>query len=295
VLVPELADAARQSIAERWLGAVERVAETESAITRAEARLLELLQDTEGEVQTDRAQPSSWVQPLATLRANRRIDPEFSSPAVDELRRRLVTADGVLLSSLVLSVRKGVQPQQYVEDGEVRVVKSKDVHYPDLDLSACDRTTDDGWPYRLEGGELLINMTGQGTLGRSTVVPKADAVDGTLISAIDVCALDVDRTVVLPEYVALVLNSPLGRQLTEALQTGSSGQQHLYPAHFAMIPIPVPRTPNGEPDLQWQQETVAIAEARTSALESARAVGQELDDEFLDHLGVPVDLSILPF
>ena len=36
---------------------------------------------------------------------------------------------------------------------------------------------------------------------------------------------------------ALYLGSNIGRTLSESLQTGSSGQQHLYPIHFDHLPV----------------------------------------------------------
>jgi hypothetical protein len=294
VLVPRVPDRQRASIAARWLRAAERVEGSAGALLEAERRLVGLIGEDATSAGDDWGK--GWMQRLSTLDiGGRRIDAEFHAPAIQRLRYRLMDRGGVPLSELIVSARKGVQPETYSDDGSVHVIKSKDVQYPELDLSSCERTTDEEWPYRLAGGEVLVNTTGQGTLGRSTVVPASAAERLWLIPSVDIYALEVDRSRVVPEYVALFLNSAPGRRLTEALQTGSSGQQHLYPAHFTAIPIPIPRTTTGQPDLDWQRETVRIAEARTAALAAARETGALLDQEFVDLLGVPVDMAIVPF
>ncbi len=293
VLVPQIAEAERASIATRWLAAVRAVAASATAVSRAEARIANLV--GEDRLFVTGHGDRMWAQQVSGLQFEGRIDPEFAAPSIRRLRQRLLAAGGIALSELVTTARKGFQPQRYTEGGEVYVLKSKDVHYPDFDLSSCQRATDDDWPYYLKGGEVLVNVTGQGTLGRSTVVPTQAAQKLSLIPSVDVYALEVDRSLVLPEYIALFLNCPFGRRLTEALQTGSSGQQHLYPAHFSRIPIPIPRSESGAPDLAWQRETVRIAETRNAALRAAQQAGAELDAMFVERLGVPVDLAIVPF
>jgi type I restriction enzyme S subunit len=225
---------------------------------------------------------------------SRRIDAEYASPAIERLRECVVKAGALPLSALTSSVRKGVQPERYIDDGPVRVIKSKDVNYPELDLDACETTDGTDWPYYLRGGEVLLNATGEGTLGRAGVVPANFDDERPMIPAVDVYVLEVDHSTVLPEYLALYLNSTIGRRLTASLQTGSSGQQHLYPVHFPLIPVPLPRTRSGRPDLGWQKQTIAIADTRVRALAAARTIGARLDEEFLDVIGTPVDLSMLP-
>lgn len=288
--VPAVGKKTRKEIARLWTTAVAAVQAASGAVAEAEQRIASRL----GSASVPTALATfSWELPIGTLAQSRRIDAEFASPLVQDLRHRISTAGGVPLSSLVLDVKKGLQPESYVEDGETIVIKSKDVHYPGFDLSQCDSTSESEWPYFLSGGELLINMTGVGSLGRATVVPKDAASGWRLIPAVDLAVVTLDRTAVLPQYVALYLNSSFGRRLTTSLQTGSSGQQHIYPAHFAEIPILLP-TRGGKPDIEWQRRTIEVAERRRGALDAARETGALLDRLFLDELGVPVDLGTIP-
>ena len=294
VLVPPLTPERRRSISRRWLKAAERVRESAACTLEAERRIANFVGFDERELIPD-SSDLTWSQDVTELQASERIDAEYARPAIERLRALVIDAGAVPLSALITSVSKGVQPERYVEDGPVRVVKSKDVDYPDMDLRACEATDEGQWPYYLTGGEVLLNATGEGTLGRAAVVP-ADIGEGRpTIPAVDLYVLEVDRSAVLPEYLALYLNSAIGRRLTTALQTGSSGQQHIYPAHFPLIPIPLPRTQKGRPDLDWQRQTIAIAATRGQALAVARAVATKLDEEFLADLGISVDLSMLPF
>jgi hypothetical protein len=235
-----------------------------------------------------------WSCQLANLIAARRIDAEFATPTIRRIEAGIQRAGGRTLASLATRVRRGVQPEAYAEDGSVLVLKSKDVNYPDMNLAGCERTDGDEWPVVLRGGELVLNSTGEGTLGRSGVVPPRGDDDDTLIPAVDLYVLDVDQKVALPEYVAVFLNSVIGRRLTSSIQTGSSGQQHIYPSHFAQLPILVPTKRGGTPDLEWQRNLVALSQGRVTALTAARKLADELDAFFIDVIGVPVDLGTVP-
>ena len=199
-----------------------------------------------------------------------------------------------MLSSLATRVRKGFQPDSYIDDGGVLVVKSKDVRYPDFSLSLCDRTAEADWPFLLEGGELLINSTGEGTLGRATVVPPLAQIHESVIPSVDLLVVDVDAALIMPEYLAVFLNSPIGRRLSTALQTGSSGQQHLNPVHFSLLPVPIRQTEDQGVDWAWQQAIVDLVEQRAARLQAAEKVTRELDDEFVRMVGVNPDLATIP-
>lgn len=291
LLVPRVGRRTRESIAKRWTASVRAVRASAAAISKAEQRIISTLDQCSIGRELE---ARSWDLSVGTLVAGRRIDAEYCTPRIHELRDRIYRAGAVPLTELILEAKKGLQPSTYLAGGSVHVIKSKDVHYPEFDLSLCDTTDEDEWPYFLSGDEVLINMTGIGTLGRAMVVPKASAQATALIPAVDVMAVTIDSSIVLPQYVALYLNSSIGRQLTTSLQTGSSGQQHLYSSHFSEIPVLMPRTRSGKPDLAWQRKTIDLAERRKSALQSARAIGAELDSLFLDELDVPIDLSTVP-
>lgn len=292
--VPVLDDKRRLEIASIWLSAAGQVRDSATAVLDAEQALAAKAGiDIQ---QLPRVGGLGWVESSSALRERRRIDAESATPSVERLRAQLATVGSVSLADLAVGVHKGVQPAAYVDDGPVRVVKTKDVRFPELNLLACDSTDEESWPYYLQKGDLVLNITGEGTLGRAGVIPEplGDEIS-QVVSAVDVCAIRIDPAMAIPEYVALFLSSPIGRRLTGAWQTGSSGQQHLYPAHFSFVPVFLPRQVDGRPDLDWQQEVVDLATKRRVALEGASASGRALDDEFLSIIGTPADLSLIPY
>jgi type I restriction enzyme M protein len=222
----------------------------------------------------------------------RRLDPEHTAPDVQKLRGLLDKVGAVSLHSLATSIAQGVQASQYSDEGAVRIVKTKDVRFPSLNLAACELAHDDGWETPLERGDLLINTTGEGTLGRAGVMPDID--DAPTFAAVDISILKIDPTKALPEYVALVLNSWIGKRQSLALQTGSSGQQHFYPLHFRSLRVPIPLLDSGEVDLAWQVTVAGVADRRREAMVDAAAAMAEIDEVFAASLGVRADLSTIP-
>jgi len=294
VLIPSTSPRWKKSIAERWITAVTSVFESDNAISAAERLIADFIGIDADYAQKPIPVAASWTSSLSALRVATRLDAEHQNPRVAKLKRSIEEAGSIPLSSLAMSIRKGFQPAGYSENGETVVVKAKDVYYPDFSFGSCDRTWGTNWPYYLAGGELLINSTGEGTLGRSTVVPFVKPTGDQAIPAVDLLVVEIDRALAIPEYVAVFLNSPLGHHLSTALQTGSSGQQHLNPAHFAFLPVPIKRTTSGSIDWTWQQEIVELVELRATRRRNAESVAVELDAEFIQLVGVEPDLRTIP-
>jgi hypothetical protein len=303
--------AAREHIAGQWLAAVRAIDAARTSVRSAES-LIESYAGT-GPGDFGQAPRGSWEIMAEVLhRGGFRLDPEYGEPGVVRLRAALERVSGIRLSEAIRDVRKGVQPDSYDPGGDLTVVKSRNVSYPDFNLAACERAFREGTgrertgrdrtgaerPRRgeaglLHPGDVLVNMTGEGTLGRATVVPDLAPGDA-VIAAFDLAVVRAEENLILPEFLALFLNSWMGRLQTRALQTGSSGQQHLYPAHFAEIVIPLRRNGDGEADLGWQREVVDLAQRRSRASRRAIETGERLDKWFRDDIGVPVDLSTIP-
>lgn len=178
------------------------------------------------------------------------------------LRSSLTKHNARPIGSLVSSWDKGVQPDGYVDDGSVAVVKSKDVVVSGIDIGACERTTPDLIQEggRLREGLVVVNMTGQGTLGRSAVVPALD--EQQVVASVDLAILEVDEDACVADYLSLVLNSSVGRVQSIAAQTGSSGQQHLYPDQISELLVPLGPSAENPVDLSWQKELVQVVRAR---------------------------------
>lgn len=127
----------------------------------------------------------------------------------------------------------------------------------------------------LRFGDVLLNSTGRGTLGRATCWRSTDPA----VADNHVTILRPNPQVCLPVYLALFLNSPAGVAQSEMFQTGSSGQLELSPSCVERLIVYLPADENGTLDLAWQQRLVdkvlAAVEAKAQAnaeLEKAKAV-----------------------
>ncbi|MFJ4173083.1 hypothetical protein [Microbacterium sp. NPDC089696] len=288
--IPSLDTAQEREIGARWLSAVRSVRDARSAVRDAELMIQEVLGVSEADLE---GEPTVWSQGVRLVGTSNRLDPQFTAPRTRRLRDAISTQRFWRLSDLVAKVRTGYQPPYYDEGGDVRIVKTKDVMFPRVSLAGCARTDDQGWTDALAPGDLLLNMTGEGTLGRAGVAP-ADVADEATFAAIDVAAATLHPGMLPTTYVALFMNSWMGREQTLAAQTGSSGQQHIYETHFRSILVPVASTPAGSVDRDWLDAIVRLAERRASAATTAAATFEALDQVFIQGLGVVPDLSTIP-
>jgi type I restriction enzyme S subunit len=281
----------RQNIGQQWLAAVRSVEASRSCVSTAVAAIEDYVALRQGEFDLISEEP--WQIMRDGLSQRLRLDPEYGAPKITALRQSLAEAGAMRMSDLVIEADTGLQPEFYDPDGDVLVVKSKDVNYPEFYLDGCDRTFGD-YPRYLEPGDALVNMTGEGSLGRAGVVPEFEPSSTNAIVSVDVAFARVDRRMVVPQFLALFLNSWMGLYQTQSLKTGSSRQQHLYPAHFTEVMVPLRRESDGTPDIGWQTEIVKVAEERSVASQMATRTGEKLDEWFVQDVAVPVDLTTIP-
>jgi type I restriction enzyme S subunit len=269
--VPKFSDALARKVEKVMTDAAAEKRSADSLYPEAEAEILERigwdeLQRTKVEL--------SYVCDFSEVTSASRSDAEFFQPRCERLRARLAK-QGDCFGNLVTRFDKGTQPDAYVDSGEIMVVKSKQVTGRGLSLENCERTTAEVWndaSARLTAGDLVINSTGRGTLGRAAVIPTHS---GKTVAAVDVVIARLKTALIHPKYAALYLNSPAGIAQSDQFQTGSSGQLHLYPQHFAQFIIYLPRKKNGDVDIAWQEHLVAKVEAATAAKVAACAKLEE--------------------
>ncbi|NEA28315.1 hypothetical protein [Actinomadura bangladeshensis] len=290
--IPWPSGEARQAIGQQWLSAANAVEKSRSSVQSAEAAIEKFLGIKKDDIEAVREAP--WEARSGSLSLGSRLDAEYLAPQINALRRSIVSMGGMKMSALIKQVTKGVQPDFYDPSGPILVVKSKDVNFPDFQLDKCERTFGIFSSY-LRKGDVLVNMTGEGSLGRACAFPDLGDSEQDAVASVDVAVLQVNRADILPEYLALFLNSWMGRRQTTALQTGSSGQQHLYPAHFREIVIPLKYHDDGNADLRWQQDIVDIANERSRASTASADTGRALDGWFGNYINEHVDLGTIPY
>lgn len=199
-----------------------------------------------------------------------RLDAQYFRPLFAELEERLFnTGQAVELGTILVVNARGRQPL-YIEDG-LPVINSKHVR-PNRVILADNRTaTEAGSPVVIEKGDVLVNGTGVGTIGR--VAPYL----------YDQRALPDNHVTVLrsehvdPIYLAMFLNSFLGQWQIERHIKGSSGQIELYPKDIAKI-------------MFWDAPDGVQASVRDAVM-SAFAEGQRAD-ELLKAANRAVEIAI---
>lgn len=212
-----------------------------------------------------------YVEELDSLNTAGRIDAEHFQPQYRRLRERLNNIGAQKIGALCNSIAKGTQPDGYTDDGQVTVVKSKNVFGQGIDFAGCERTNLDAYsdvPARLSKGDVVVNATGFGTLGRAAFIPEREE---KIVASVDLVILRLNEKMILPEYATLFLNSPAGLAQSEMFQTGSSGQLHLYPQHIQEFLAYLPRNKNGSIDLAWQQKLADKVVAGSRAKQEAQA------------------------
>jgi type I restriction enzyme, S subunit len=281
ILIPPMSTQ-KQAITSEWLSCVDDFNKALMLYPLAESELSSAI----GWAPTPKAQSkNNFTSRLSRLQNHNRFDAEYYDPKYSQLEAALLDSC-VSFEELVAKYVKGVQPQQYSADGSTIVVKSKDVLRGGINLQGCDRAReadlDDGQG-TVTDGMLAMNMTGVGTLGRVSIVPKSES--RTVIS-VDVSGWQLKDEILSPDYVSLFLNSPAGMAQSLRMQIGSSGQLHLYPEHVRKLLIYVRRNRGGSIDKRWHEQLATkvtqSASARTTAIQRL----QRIFDQFAAGLGL---------
>lgn len=170
----------------------------------------------------------------ASFLSSGRLDAEHYQVKFDELEAIIESVPHKTIAELQSFNARGVQPD-YVDGGGVSVVNSKHILEDGLDYDNFEHTTADFLSSheraRIGYGDILIYTTGA-NIGRTQVYLR----DGQAIASNHVNILRVKG--VNPIYLALVLNSPVGRMQTEKLCTGSA-QAEIYPSDIEKFVVPI--------------------------------------------------------
>lgn len=285
ILIPVLPDQLREKVSSLWTNAVELVDQSKNDYPEAEQALLDRMSWEGFDNFSDEL---VFVEKFTEMTRMGRSDPEHFQPKYQRLRKYLVDQGAVRIEDLCLSIDKGTQPGIYVDDGDVIVVKSKDVFGRGIDFENCERTTLESYDdvaSRLDEGDLVFNATGLGTLGRAAFIP---ATNDKIIASVDLLILRLNQEEILPEYAALFLNSPAGLAQSDMFQTGSSGQVHLYPQHIQEFLLFLPRNRNGKADLVWQRDLSDRVSGASQSKKKAQKLltqAKELVEQFVEQKG----------
>jgi len=219
---------------------------------------------------------SSYEHNFGYLATAARADAEFFHPQYTRLRTQLTKRGTQAIGTFCPKPSRGVQPFLF-ETGDVIVIDSKAVRPQGVEPSPVERTTRAFYesPKNAKGrvhyGDVLLNSTGRGTLGRAACYQ----LNGLAVCDNHVAIVRPNSEVCLPEYLSLFLNSPPGLAQSERFQTGSSGQLEIYPEHIQQFLVFLPRQKNGALDMAWQKRLVDKVKSATIAKLAARAKLEE--------------------
>ncbi|MBY3301394.1 restriction endonuclease subunit S [Rhizobium laguerreae] len=175
-------------------------------------------------------EPLSYTARAIDVFASGRIDAQYFRPLFSEVEARLQSTGNALeLGTILTTNARGRQPI-YADDG-LPVVNSKHVRTHRVILDDNRTAQERGSPVIIKPGDVLVNGTGVGTIGRAApYLHDAPALPDNHVTVLRTKAVD-------PIYLSVFLNSPLGQWQIERRIKGSSGQIELYPNDIAGIVI----------------------------------------------------------
>lgn len=166
-----------------------------------------------------------------------RIDPEFYHPNFTNLCASLEKIGSKKISFFEPIIERGKLPI-YNLDGKINVIKSAKIQSGFIDESNefVDNTFISKYPQaEVFFGDILVNSTGRGTLGRSSILTKRDnkfIIDGHVSKISKLKGLS-------NFYLAIYLLTKYGYKQLETFARGSSGQIEIYPEDIGSVLIPV--------------------------------------------------------
>lgn len=195
-------------------------------MTEAENQLVQLL----GFADWMPPEPLTYTARASDVFGADRIDAQYFRPLFSDVEARLrATGHAVDLGTVLTTNSRGKQP--LYEPFGLPVVNSKHVRTHRVILEDNRTAVEEGSPVIIKNGDVLLNGTGVGTIGRAaTYLHKERALPDNHVTVLRTDAVD-------PIYLSVFLNSSLGQWQIERHIKGSSGQVELYPGDIAKIVI----------------------------------------------------------
>jgi len=166
--------------------------------------------------------------------ATGRLDAEYYQPKFDELEAKIAETHALVPSSSVLTLnQRGTQPD-YTEEG-LPVINSKHVREGEVVLSdnRFANLPDKEKALFIQKGDVLINGTGVGTIGRSApYLHEQNAIPDNHVTILRTDKLN-------PIFLSVYLNSIAGKYQVDKYFKGSSGQIELYPKDIDCFYVPL--------------------------------------------------------
>lgn len=171
---------------------------------------------------------------LSDATAADRLDAEFFDPDDLALIKQLADAGGQRLGH-VCEVLNGRTPEDYIDGGDVPIVRSGDLVAPFI-YPGCNREFLRAEAsirlVRLQKGDVLVSSIGMGSIGKISLVMDA----GNFATVSEVTVLR--TTHYSPEVLFAYLTTHVGQRQIIRQVTGATGQQHLLKSKVETILVP---------------------------------------------------------
>ncbi len=227
--IPLLSSAAQKAVALVVQAALQCRRDAARSIDTAETTLLQTL----GLDNWQPLEPQSYVRNSVDAFTTGRLDAEYFQPKYAKLIELIEsTGQASPLANLLHTNQRGKQPE-YSESG-LPVVNSKHVINGEVRVDADNRyATSSDSSLLIEPGDVLINGTGVGTIGRAApYLHPFKAIPDNHVTILRPHKGSID-----PVYLAVFLNSLAGQLQVNQRFRGSSGQIELYPNDIAQFSI----------------------------------------------------------
>jgi len=229
----------------------------------------------------------SYVRSNSEAFAAKRLDAEHFKPRIAALLELLnATGQAQPLSEVMAFNQRGQQPT-YCENG-LPVINSKHVNRGEVRLDDDNRvaTFDEKTPL-IQPGDVLMNGTGVGTIGRSApYLHQTPAIPDNHVTILR------PKPGIDPVYLSVFLNSIAGQIQVEQWQRGSSGQIELYPDDIARFLVWVAPTSTQrsvkqaiESSFQEKQRSTMLLDAACRAVEIAIENSEAAAMDYLETQG----------
>lgn len=248
----------------------------EAAMEIARSAYIQAQQLLESELGLDKLRfdkPVGYTARFSELELSLRFDPEHFYPTFKALCAGLPeTVSLEPLYRFAEPLKTGIQPT-YLEDGEYEVINSKHIGVNKIDTSKLRRAAPASYSVMADNGDVLLNATGRGTLGRCAVL------ETDIPRIFDVCIIRIRPIGIDPYFLSALLNTRFGQLQMELHTRGTSGQLHLYPRDARKILIwPAPESLQAEVR-ELMTKAARSAQEATRLLEQAKFRVEQLIEE----------------
>jgi type I restriction enzyme M protein len=217
--------------------------------------------------------PVGYTTLFSEVESSRRLDSEYYFPAfksfVQNLPKKIIFAP---LSKHLTFCQRGKQP--FYGDSGLPVINSKHVQ-PNRVILDDNRRALPGLfsDLKIRTGDILVNGTGRGTLGRvAPYLAAENALPDNHVTILRSSTLD-------PVFASFYLNSGAGQMQVEMHQRGSSGQLELYPFDIRKFQIwEAPDTVQKEIRKLYDRGAAAEAKSKQLLAEAKARVEQLIEE-----------------